>query len=129
MSFKQLVSVATRRHMDNLRAMYNARIRTVEARAQFRLENAKTKTAKGKIKLQLERDRLDAKRELYEAQIATKKAKVAVEKARKEAGDLTLTEMVGKTYKYFMKGSKRLKAADKNERKKVSVHARTSTKR
>ena len=124
MDFKQKVSVATRRHMANLQKMYNERVRTAEVRAKYRLASAKTKTEKGKIKLQLERERLDAKRELYEAQIATKKAKVAVEKARKEAGDLTLTERVEKTYKYFMKGSKRRKAANKNKPKKVSVHAR-----
>lgn len=128
MDFKQKVSVAVRRHMANLQTMYNERVRTAEARARFRLSNAKTKTEKGKIKLQLERERLDAKKELYEAQIATRTARAAVEKARKEAGDLTLSERVEKTYWYFMKASKRRKAANKSKRKKVSVHAKTSTK-
>ena len=128
MDFKQKVSVAVRRHMANLQKMYNERVRTAEARARFRLSNAKSKTAKGKIKLQLERERLQAKQELYEAQIATRNARAAVEKARKEAGDLTLSEKMEKTYKYFMKVGKRRKAANKNKRKKVSIHAKTTTR-
>lgn len=128
MDFKQKVSVAVRRHMANLQKMYNERLRTAEARARTRLAFAKTKTERKKIQLQLERERLDAKKELYEAQIATRNARAAVEKARKEAGDLTLSERVEKAYRYFMKASKHRKSANKNKRKRVSVHAKTSTK-
>jgi len=95
MSFAQKLSSGVQKHMAHLKAMYANRVAAAEARAQQRLANARTKTEKELVKLQLVRDKMSAKKELYEAQVATRRAREALEKARKEAGDLTLGERLG----------------------------------
>lgn len=101
MSFAQELSSRVKRHLSNLKRLYDERVDRATARARKQLATAKTKTAKETIKLQLQRDKMDAKKELYEAQIATQKAKDALEVARKEAGDLTLGERFSKVARSF----------------------------
>ncbi len=99
MSFATAIADLARAHMARLKKAYDNRIVVAEERARRRMQVARTKTDREKIKQQLEQERLTARRELYEAQIATKKAKIATNKAkealdraRKEAGDLTVGE-------------------------------------
>ena len=92
MSFASRVSSITKQHMSNLKEAYNDRVARAESKARRHLADTRSKTERGKIKLQLEVDRMSARKELYEAQTAACKAKIALEKARKEAGDLTVSE-------------------------------------
>lgn len=115
MGFRQVLSVVVNSHKKHLKDMYNKRIQMAETKAKAQLDRAKTMTERKKIRLSLERDKLAAKKELYEAQIATNKAKEAVEKARKEAGDLTVSERVEKLYKYFVNNQSKRRPARKRK--------------
>ena len=120
MRFTQRLSSGVRGHLSNLKNMYNKRIEMAEARARRQLDEARTKTDREKVLLKLKREKLSAKKELYEAQIATQKAKVAVEKARKEAGDLTVGERLGAFGKALYYGKKtRRKPRRKTVRRKI----------
>ncbi len=95
MSFTQKLSAGVKKHMANLKEMHDQRVQAAEDRARRQLAAAQTKTEREKVKLQLRRDLMAAKKELYEAQTAARQAKTALEKARKEAGDLTMGERLG----------------------------------
>ena len=95
MRFTQRLSAGVKGHLSNLKDMHERRVEAAEAKAKRELAEARTKTDRQKVLLKLKREKLSAKKELYEAQLATKKAKKAVEKARKEAGDLTVGERIG----------------------------------
>lgn len=95
MGFTQKLTDTVKRHMVNLKAAHDKRVIEAEARARVRLATARTSTEREKAKLILEREKLALKMDLYEAQIATRKAKAAVNKARLEAGDLTIGERIG----------------------------------
>ena len=124
MSFASKVSSLARQHMSNLKEAYDDRVSRAELKARRRLADAKSKTGREKIKLQLEVDRMSARKELYEAQIAACKAKIALEKARKEAGDLTVGERFSRASSSLgrstMAAYKSLSGKPKRRRKKVS---------
>ncbi len=106
MSFTQKVSAGVRKHLSNLKSAYDQQVKNAEARAQAKIALARTKQERELAKLQLQRDKIALKKELYEAWIATRNAAVALKKARLEAGDLTISEKLAATYKAFMKSQK-----------------------
>ena len=116
MNFAQKLSGGVRKHLSNLNDMYDRRVKAAEDKARVRMEQAKTKTEREKAKLKLAREKIALKRELYEARIATNKAKSAMEKARKEAGDLTVGERIGGGLRAFGRG---FYQGPKKRRKKV----------
>ena len=75
-----------------IQALHDRRVREAEERAKASLARARTQAEREKAKQKLAREKIALKRELYEAKAATQKAKTAMEKARKEAGDLTVGE-------------------------------------
>ena len=103
MSFTQKVSSGVKKHLSNLKNAYDGQVKAAEVRAQAKIALAKTKLERELAKLQLQRDKVALKKELYEAQIATRKAEVALKAARLEAGDLTIPERIEATYRAFMK--------------------------
>ncbi len=111
MNFTQKLAAEVKKHLANLREAHDRRVDRATAKARRELAVAKTRTEKEKIKLQLQRDKMDAKKELYEAQVATQKAKKALEVARKEAGDLTLGERLSRAGRSFGRSAKSTWAA------------------
>ena len=105
MGFLQNLRTTTQRHLRNLQDAHDRRVEAAEERAKAQLARARTKAEREKAKLSLQREKLVLKRELYEAKIATNKAKAAVAKARKEAGDLTVGEVMARTYRSFAKAT------------------------
>ena len=91
----QKLSATVKKQMDSIKAARDRRVAEAEARARRRMANAKTKGERERAKLTLENEKLALQLELYEAQIATGKAKAAVKRARLEAGDLTVRERLG----------------------------------
>ena len=126
MKFAKKLSAGVKKHLSYLKGLYDKRIELAESRARQQLGKAQTKVAREKVMLQLKRDKMTAKKELYEAQIATKRAKTALEKARKEAGDLTISERAMGIYQLFAgkpkrRGSRKGRAKPKSRR----VHLKT----
>ena len=78
-----------------IQALHDRRVREAEDRATASLARARTQADREKAKQKLAREKIALQRELYEAKTATQKAKTAMEKARKEAGDLTVGEKLG----------------------------------
>ena len=95
MAFHTKISSVVRRHLASIQSAYDRRVAEAEARARRNLEKARTKQERELTMLQLQREKLALSKELSEARIATQKAKTAAEKARKEAGDLTISERHG----------------------------------
>ena len=123
MKFAQKLATGVRKHLSNLKRLYDRRIQLAEARAQRQLADAKTKTAREKVRLQLSREKMLARKELYEAQIATQNAKKALEKARKEAGDLTVGERMITIYR-SLQGKPQKRKKKKPVSRKVFVKPR-----
>ncbi len=118
MSFKQKLTSGVKRHLGNLKKAYDNRVAIAEAKARRDLAKAQTKSQREQAMLKLKREKMRAKQDLYEARIATQKAKRSLEKARKEAGDLSIGERLFNTYKAFTKTKKR-----------VTRHTRRKTRR
>jgi len=106
MSFAQKLATGVKKHMVNLQKAYENQIAAADARARASMAKTKTKAEREKVKTKLAQEKLAIRRELYEAQAATKKAKVALEKARKEAGDLTMGERLEQTLRATYRGIK-----------------------
>ncbi len=103
-------SIATQQ-VDRIKKAYKQHDKMLLAQARRQVALAKTKTAKEKVRLQLESDRVRLKTELAEAREATYKAKVraqqavkAANKARIEAGDLTIGERLSSQISAFTAG-------------------------
>jgi len=92
MGFSQKLAAGVKKHMGNLRKAYDNQMAVADARARADMAKTKTKADREKVKAKLAQEKLAIQRELYEAQAATKKAKVALEKAKREAGDLSMGE-------------------------------------
>ncbi len=92
MNFAQRLSQGVRRHLNKLDELHEKQVKVIEDKARRQLAQAQTKTEREKVLLQLQREKMKSKQELYESQVATRKAKEALEKARKEAGYLTVGE-------------------------------------
>lgn len=85
----------------SLQEAYDRRVQKAEEKAKVKLARSQTKADQEKAKLQLQRDNLNLQRELVEERIATQKAKAALKKAKREAGDLTITERAEGVINYF----------------------------
>ncbi len=118
MNFAQKLSSTVKGQLSYLKSAHDRRVAEAEARAQLKLAKARTETERARAKLVLEREKLVLKRELYEAKTATLKAKAAVKKARLEAGDLTIGERLGATYRAFVKPKRRVAKRRKTVTKK-----------
>jgi len=125
MSFIQQLDAGVRKHMANLKAMHDRRVQEAETRARADIAHATTKLEQERAKLKLVREKLALKRELYEARLATRQAKAAMNKARIEAGDLSIGERLGKIgkdigssplAKDFARAGKRFFTEDKPQR-------------
>ena len=95
MGISQRISSTVKKHLSSIQSAHDRRLVEAKVRARRNLAKARTTQAKELAILQLQREKLDLARELSEAKIATQKVKVAAEKARKEAGDLTIGERLG----------------------------------
>ncbi len=111
MNFAQRLQVMVKKHMANLQEAHDRRVKEAEARAKAKMARARTDNERKLAKLQLEREKLKLRKDLYEAKIATQRARDAVKKARLEAGDLTVGERLTefgrismKTYRTLAKG-------------------------
>ena len=106
MSFTQKLAAGVKKHMSNLRKAYNNQMAAADARARADMAKTTTKLEREKVKTKLAREKLAIKKELYEAEAATRKAKTALEKARKEAGDLTTGEKLEQSFRAVYRGIK-----------------------
>jgi len=104
MSLTQRLATKVKAHMANLQKAYNNQMAAADARARASMAKTKTKADRENVKARLAQEQLAIKRELYEAQAATKKAKDSLEKARKEAGDLTMGERLEQTLRATYRG-------------------------
>jgi len=116
MSLTQRLATKVKAHMVNLQKAYNNQMAAADARARASMAKTKTKADREKVKAKLAQEQLAIKRELYEAQAATKKAKVSLEKARKEAGDLTMGERLEQTLKATYRGLRGTKPPKRTKR-------------
>lgn len=85
---------AIKKGVSGVQDAYSRQLKAIEERAEQRLATAKTKLEKERIKAKLELEKLKLQREMYEAKAAVKREKVAVAKAKKEAGVVGLGERV-----------------------------------
>ncbi|KKN59665.1 hypothetical protein LCGC14_0539920 [marine sediment metagenome] len=127
MNFTQKISAGVKKQLSNLKSAYDQRVKNAEVRAQAKIALARTKQERELALLQLQRDKIALKKELYEARIATKNAAVALKKARLEAGDLTISERLAATYKAFMKSQKQPRRSTATKRK-TSASAKKRSK-
>ena len=95
MQWSQRVSSMVRKHLANIQAAHDRRVDEAVARARRQLDSARTTQERKLVVLQFQRERAALGKELSEAKIATRRAKEAAEKARREAGDLTFGERLG----------------------------------
>ena len=84
-----------KRGISGIQDAYNRQRSAIEERANQRLATAKTKLEKERIKSDLELEKLKLQREMYSAKAAVKIEKVAVAKAKREAGVVGIGERVG----------------------------------
>jgi len=126
------------KQMSKVREMHAKRVREAEARASAKLAKARGDLERQRVKLQLMQEKANLSKELYEAQAALRNTRIAVNKARIEAGDLTVGERLGKAgrdiagsvlAKDLARAGKALFTADKSRPKprKRATAKRTAT--
>lgn len=120
MSFTKKLQTGFQRHVSNLKSAHDKYIREAESRADAKLARAKSQIEREKIRAQLAREKLNAQRELYEAKTAAAKAKSALQKAKREAGDVGMVE------RFTASVTKGVKSLQKTSNK--PVHKRRPTK-
>lgn len=96
MSFMQKINSMYRQQVQSLQTAHDKRERAAEERTRQEIAKARTQAEKTKAKLKLQRDKLALKRELVEARIATDKARKQLVQAKREAGDLSAGERIGR---------------------------------
>jgi len=134
MGISQRISTIVKKQLASIQSAHDRRLVEAEARARSKLAKAKTTQARELAILQLQREKMALSKELSEAKLATQKAKTAAEKARKEAGDLTVGERLGvfgsKLGKEAKGAYKALEKAQRPKRKgNVRKVAGTATRR
>ncbi len=119
---------AIKKGISGIREAYRRQKKAAEDRADRRMKVAKTKFEDKSIKADLELEKLKLQREMYEAIAAVRREKVAIAKAKKEAGVVGLGERVGglvstagRAGKRFYKG---LVTSPKRKKQKVKAHKR-----
>ena len=118
MSFVGKVSSGFKKHMANLKGAHDRRMTQAEARAREQIANARTAIEKEKALTQLRTERLNAQRELLEARAAGKRAAQALQKAKREAGDVGLGERLMQGISKYTTPKKPVKRVKKLPKKK-----------
>jgi len=119
--------------ISGIREAYRRQRAVAEDKAYRRMKAAKTKFEDDSIKADLELEKLKLQREMYEAIAAVRREKVAMAKAKKEAGVVGLGERVeglvssaGRAGKRFYKGlvTSPKHRATKQRKRKVKSYKR-----
>lgn len=129
MAIHTTISIAVKKQLAHIQKLHDKRLAESASRAKRDLKKARTRHDKEVAILRFRQEKAGLQQELSEAKIATQKAKAAAEKARKEAGDLTISERfgifgtrfakdLGTTYKSLTKSAKR---SPPRKRKRVVV--------
>ena len=112
---------AIKRGVSGVQEAYRRQKKVAEDRADRRMKVAKFKYEEISIEADLELEVLKLQREMYEAKAAVKREKVAIAKAKREAGVVGLGERVGGFGKRFYRGlvasPKRRSKAKKGKRR------------
>ncbi len=119
---------AIKKGVSGIQEAYRQQRKVAEDRADRRRKAAKTKFEDASIEADLELEKLKLQREMYEAMAAVKREKVAIAKAKKEAGIVGLGERVGgfistagRAGGRFYRG---LVTSPKRKKQKVKAHKR-----
>lgn len=89
MSFFTKIRSAVTSYNKRLKSIADKQAQAADRRAKARMEQATTRTEKLRAKAQAAREKEKVYKELAEAQESARKAASALNRARKEAGDLT----------------------------------------
>ena len=94
--FTQGITASFNKHIKSIRDAHARHLKAAERRATASLARAKSQAERDRIRTNLEIEKLKLRKSLEEARTAAVKAKGALKKAKREAGDISFGERVSR---------------------------------